>query len=121
MEKKTEVYQTETEILGLFGLVALQFGSIFYKIFLAMLTWNMFVSDFTITMGYWQMFLATMVFNFMFGGLHNKLEVLAKINQVSGKRAKVKLGVSESYKVIIKSLLINTIAFAILYIIYLII
>jgi hypothetical protein len=117
MEKKKDL--TGTEALGWLVLVLLQFGSMFYKILLGMVTWNLYLADYTFTVGYWQMFLIVMVFGMTFGGSGLwKLELEAKLNQISGKRAKVSLGLEESFKQTSKTYLFNTITFGILYVIY---
>lgn len=38
---------------GWLGLIGLEIGLVFYKVLLAMVTWNLYVADYSFTIGYW--------------------------------------------------------------------
>lgn len=107
------------EVVGVFLNLFLTVGAIFYKAWLALIVWNWFLADKLFDLTYWGMFLGLFIVGFFTSGFLGKLDTKEKIDYSSG--VKIVLPVSTVTRNLIGSLFLNTLAFGIIWLVYVII
>lgn len=107
------------EVVGVFLNLFLTVGAIFYKAWLALIVWNWFLADKLFDLTYWGMFFGLFIVGFFTSGYFDRLEFKEKIDYISGE--KIVLPVWTVTKNLFVSMIANTLAFGIIWLVYVII